>query len=171
VEGGSSFPERGDLPIAGAGCPFRNCAEDDRRDEDDRGGVTPPTPCREFIEAFLCNVVGVEERASRLVTLGLLRRGIRGVVFVHGDGGGFPCPRVLRGDATCGEAGRAVPEAVDRLRRLNCETVASLFTVDSSKGECEAAPIPGFGDELSMAHTTSGELPVRQRRTAVSLKV
>lgn len=48
------------------------CAEDERLDDDERGGVTPPTPCREFIEAFLCNAVGVEERASRLVELGLL---------------------------------------------------------------------------------------------------
>ena len=72
ADGGSSKPESGDLPIIEAGCPFMMCAEDERRDDDERGGVTPPTPCREFIEAFLCNVVGVEERASRLAELGLL---------------------------------------------------------------------------------------------------
>jgi len=71
-EGRSSMPESGDLPITEAGCPFMMCAEDERRDDDERGGVTPPTPCREFIEAFLCKVVGVEERASRLAELGLL---------------------------------------------------------------------------------------------------
>ena len=70
AEGGSSMPESGDLPMAG--CPFMMCAEDERRDDEERGGVTPPTPCREFIEAFLCKVVGVEERASRLAELGLL---------------------------------------------------------------------------------------------------
>jgi hypothetical protein len=83
----SSKPESGDLPIIGAGCPFVMCAEDERRDDDERGGVTPPTPCREFIEAFLCNVVGVEERASRLAELGLLCRGLRGVVLAFGEEG------------------------------------------------------------------------------------
>lgn len=145
------MPESGDLIVAGAVWPFMNCAEDDRRDDDERGGVTPPIPCREFIEAFLCNVVGVEERASRLAVLGLLRRGLRGVVFPLGDGGGLACPKYLRGEETCGDAGIAVPEAVERLMRRSCEAFASLFTVDGGKGVGEAVPIPGFGEEFSMA--------------------
>jgi hypothetical protein len=41
---------------------FANCAEEEeRREEEDREGVMPPTPCREFIEAFRSRV-GVDER-------------------------------------------------------------------------------------------------------------
>lgn len=68
-----------------------NEAEDDRREGDakegvrSREGVTPPTPWREFIEAFRSSV-GVEDRASppRLIELGLRWRGIRGT-FPFGD--------------------------------------------------------------------------------------
>jgi len=40
---------------------FVNCAEEDRRDGEALEGVTPPTPCREFIDAFLSSV-GVDAR-------------------------------------------------------------------------------------------------------------
>lgn len=79
------------------------------------------------------------------------------------------CPKVFEGELTCGEGGRAVPEAVEILRRWNCETVASLFIVDGGNGTGEASPIPMFGDELSMANTTSDELYARQRKRAVSI--
>jgi hypothetical protein len=64
------------------------------------------------------------------------------------------CPKVFEGELTCGEEGRAVPEAVEMLRRWNCETAASLFIVDGGRGAGEAGPIPMFGEELSMANTT-----------------
>lgn len=53
------------------------CAEDDRLEGGLREGVTPPTPCREFIDA-LRRSVGVEEREFWLMALGDRWRGLRG---------------------------------------------------------------------------------------------
>jgi len=80
------------------------------------------------------------------------------------------CPKAFEGELNCGEGGRAVPEAVEILRRWNCETVASLFIVGGN-GAGEAGPVPTFGDELSMANTNSGELYARQRKRTVSNSV
>lgn len=63
----SAISASGDLPTIVD--PFINCA-DDAREGEDLGGVTPPTPCREFIEAFL-NKLGVDARPSMLMALGL----------------------------------------------------------------------------------------------------
>jgi hypothetical protein len=73
------------------------------------------------------------------------------------------CPKAFEGELTFGEGGRAVPEAVEILRRWNCETVASLFIVDGGNGAGEAGSILLFGDVLSIANTTSDELFARQR--------
>jgi hypothetical protein len=56
----------------------------DARDGEDLGGVAPPTPCSEFIEAFR-NKLGVEDRASILVALGLRELGLRGGNLPFGD--------------------------------------------------------------------------------------
>jgi hypothetical protein len=78
------------------------------------------------------------------------------------------CPKAFEGELNCGEGGRAVPEAVEILRRWNCETVASLFIVDGGNGAGEAGPVPTFGDELSIANANSGELYAQQRKCAIS---
>jgi len=57
---------------------FENCAEEDRREEDDRGGVMPPTPCKEFIEIFRCKDVGVPDLECVLIELGDRWRGLLG---------------------------------------------------------------------------------------------
>ena len=75
------------------------------------------------------------------------------------------CPKAFEGEPTCGEGGRAVPEAVEILRRWNCETVASLFVVDGGNGAGEPGPIPIFGDELSMADIISDDVYARQRKS------
>jgi hypothetical protein len=54
---------------------FAYCAEEDRREGVVLEDVTPPTPCKEFNEAFRSNV-GVEERERWLMELGD-RRGLR----------------------------------------------------------------------------------------------
>src|SRR3954451_9614199 len=100
-------------------------AEDVLRDGEDgipREGATPPTPCREFIEA-LRSSVGVEDRLS-LMELGLRWRGLRGGTFPFGEEVGlFRCPRLLTGEFGCGDDGRAVDEAVVIERRFNeCES-------------------------------------------------
>jgi hypothetical protein len=96
----SSIPESGDLPTIVD--PFKKDDEDDLREGDaregDRAGTTPPTPCKEFIDAFLCKV-GVDERALRLMELGLLWRGLRGGAFPFGDELELlRCPSVLGDD-------------------------------------------------------------------------
>src|ERR1700712_1605750 len=89
---------------------FVNCADEERRDADGLEGVTPPTPCREFIDAFLSNV-GVEERECWLMELGDRWRGLRGgswpFVFE------FRGPNVRAGEADPerGESGRGVEDA------------------------------------------------------------
>jgi len=98
--------------------PFRNCDEEDRREEGLcipsqysrmpqrlgdialTGGVTPPTPCSEFIEA-LRSKLGVDERASRLMELGLRGRGLRGDAIPFGDA--VRCPNGLGEDEERGE--------------------------------------------------------------------
>ena len=127
----SSISESGDFPtIAEA---LVNCAEDDRRDGEALDGATPPTPWREFIEAFLSSV-GVEERASRLMELGLRWRGLRGATFPLGDEVELFRWSVLEGEPTCGEAGRAVEEAALIERRFSeCDNAVSLF-VDGGNG-------------------------------------
>lgn len=90
-----------------------NCAEEDLLDvEEVRDGVTPPTPCREFIEAFRSSV-GVEEREVVLMELGERWRGLRGGSLPFGDALELlRCrPRFLAGEDGCGEAGRAVADA------------------------------------------------------------
>lgn len=82
--GRSSVLDSGDLPMAGGGCPFRKLVALDLREPFCLGGVTPPTPCREFIEAFRSSV-GVEERASTLIELELRRRGLFGARFAVGE--------------------------------------------------------------------------------------
>jgi len=104
-----------------------NCAEEDRRDSDPLAGVTPPTPCREFIEAFLWSV-GVAEREFELVELGDRWSGLRGG-FPIGEGGGMEfvrCIKVFDGDA--GEEGRAVAdvEAIE-IRLRECDRFWSWF--------------------------------------------
>jgi hypothetical protein len=78
-----SISARGDLP-------FLYCADEDldgdAREGEDLGGVTPPTPCKEFIEA-LRSKLGVEDRASKLLmALGLRGLGLREGILPFGDG-------------------------------------------------------------------------------------
>jgi hypothetical protein len=72
------MPASGVLPTKAEA--LTNDAEEDLRDGDaregDRAEEVPPTPCREFIEAFLCSV-GDAARVSRLMTLELRRREVR----------------------------------------------------------------------------------------------
>jgi hypothetical protein len=72
------------------------------------GVVTPPTPCKEFIEA-LRSKFGVDERASRLIELGLRGRGLRGDAIPFGDA--VRCPNGLGEDEESGERGTAVESA------------------------------------------------------------
>jgi hypothetical protein len=114
---------------------FRTCAEEERRLEEDLDGVTPPTPCREFIDAFLSSV-GVDDRSRWLIELGDRWRGLRGGKVPLGDAIELClCPSVLpAGEAGAGDAGRAVAEAALIERRFNdCERAASLF-VDGGNG-------------------------------------
>lgn len=70
--------------------------------------MTPPTPCREFIEAFRRRL-GVDARASILIELGLRGSGLRGEALPLGDEAAR-CPNGF-GEDECGEAGGAVAEA------------------------------------------------------------
>lgn len=100
----SSISDKGDLPASVD--IFTNCAVEDLREGDDREGVTLlPTPCSEFIEAFLKRV-GVEARASTLMEEELRRRGLReGALAVGDETAGDRCPS-RDGELTCGEEGR-----------------------------------------------------------------
>lgn len=105
-----SSSTRGDLPTIVEA--FVNCTDDDLRDIDGREGVTPPTPCNEFIDTFRSRV-GVEDREVWLMELGDRWRGLRGgrepfVVEL------FRCPKVRAGEAELdrGEAGKGVAAAV-----------------------------------------------------------
>jgi len=72
--GASSRFESGDFPYA-VPCPLIPSADDDLLDGEGRGGVAAPAFFREFIEALRSNV-GDAVRVSRLIALGLLRRGL-----------------------------------------------------------------------------------------------
>jgi hypothetical protein len=78
----SSTSERGDLPTIVEA--LVNCAEEDRRDGEALEGVIPPTPWREFMDAFL-NSVGVDARECWLMELGDRWRGLRGGTFPFDD--------------------------------------------------------------------------------------
>lgn len=60
-------------------------ASEVRRDDERRGGVTPLTPDKELIEVFRFSTGG-EERASTLIELELLGKGLLGG-FVVGEEG------------------------------------------------------------------------------------
>ena len=78
---------------------FVNCAEEDRRDDEALEGVMPPTPWREFIDAFLSNV-GVDARECWLMELGDRWRGLRGGILPFGDDVElFRCAKPLLGEA------------------------------------------------------------------------
>lgn len=147
-----------------------NCADDDLRDGEGLEGVTPPTPWREFIEAFRSSV-GVDARASRLIEEELRRRG-KGLgwgAFPFGDDAELVrCPS-LDGEAVCGEEGRAVDEAVLIESRFSeCERVASLF-VDGGNGGggADFAWRALFGDEYAIANTAQVAQLHRQRRLSI----
>ena len=84
----SSISDKGDLPARVD--MFTNCVVvDDRREGDDREGVTLlPTPCREFIEAFLRRV-GVDARPSKLIEEELRRSGLREGALLGEETEGF----------------------------------------------------------------------------------
>lgn len=155
------MPESGDFPTRVDA--FTNDAEDDLRDGDaregDRTDEAPPTPCREFIEAFLCSV-GDEERVSRLMTLGLRRRGrgLRGVLPFGDDGGLLRWPSVLvEGEEGCDEGGRAVEEAALIESRFSaCESEVSFLFIDGGNGAGEAVTTL-FCDESAIALCSSSE--------------
>lgn len=100
----SSISDNGDLPVRDD--MFTNCAVEDLRDGDDREGVTLlPTPCSEFIDAFLRRV-GVDARASRLIEEELRRSGLLDGALPPGEetaGARWPS---REGELTCGEEGR-----------------------------------------------------------------
>lgn len=121
----SSISSSADLP---ARAEALNCAEEDLRDCDCLEGVIPPTPCREFIEAFLSSV-GEEARASTLIEEELRRRGLRGGACRFGEELEL-CPR-RDGDTTCGEGGRAVNEAVEI---VNCCSESDRLFADGGSG-------------------------------------
>lgn len=114
-----------------------NCAEEDRLEvEELRDGVTPPTPCSEFIEA-LRSSVGVEEREVVLMELGERWRGLRGGNLPFGDALELlRCgPRLLDGEECCGEDGRAADVWLRDIRRRDCESVAWLLFFDGGLGD------------------------------------
>jgi hypothetical protein len=157
ASGTSSIPASGAFPTSVDA--FTNDAEDDLRDSDtregDRAEDTPPTPWREFIEAFLCRV-GEVDRVSRLMTLGLRRRGLRCAALPFGDDGRvFRCPRFLvEGEEGCGDGGRTVEEAVLIERRFSaCESEVSFLFIEGGKGAGEGDPFtPFFRGESAIAH-------------------
>jgi hypothetical protein len=108
-----------------------NCAEEDRREGDALEGVTPPTPCREFIDAFLSRV-GVDARECWLMELGDRWRGtgLRGGSLPFGDAVELDrlnvrCGLGTLGEALCGEEGGA--EAALMESRFNPFERASWF--------------------------------------------
>jgi len=83
--GSSRAADSGDLEgitINGVSSKF----EDVRLKDGERGGVTPPTPCRELIDVFLFSV-GVDDLWLALMELELevLRSALCGGLFVVGD--------------------------------------------------------------------------------------
>ncbi len=120
-----------------------NCAEEDRREGEALEGVTPPTPCREFMDAFLSSA-GVDEREFWLIELGDRWRGLRGGIFPFGDAVElFRWGKPLLGEALCGEGGIDVAESgLIESRFSECER-ASLLFVDAGNG---AVSCPTFCD-------------------------
>jgi len=125
----SSTSESGDFPTIAE--PFTNEVEEDytlistiprimsakltRRDCEALEGARCwfPIPCNEFIEAFFCRV-GVEDRVSWLMELGLLCKGLRGGNLPFGDevlSMLLYCPSVRAGEEGCEDEGKAVAEA------------------------------------------------------------
>ena len=144
----SSTSERGDLPTIVEA--LVNCAEEERREGEALEGVTPPTPCREFIDAFLSSV-GVDARECWLIELGDRWRGLRGGILPFGDDVElFRWGKPLLGEALCGEGGRVVADAaLIESRFSECERLSLLF-VDADNG---AVSFPTFCDgENAIAH-------------------
>lgn len=73
--------------------------------------------------------MGVDERASRLMALGLRwRRGLLGTTLPLGEELRFRCPSAFEAEAGCDEGGKAVVEGVLSESRLpECERAMSLF--------------------------------------------
>lgn len=119
-----------------------NDAEEDLREGDardgDRADEVPPSPWREFIEAFLCSV-GEAARVSRLMTLELRRRGLRDDLAFGDDGVLVLCPSFLgEGEEGCDEGGRAVEEAVEIERRFSAyDSEPSFLFIDGGNGAGE----------------------------------
>lgn len=80
------------------------CAEEDRREEEDLEGVilTPPEPCKEFIETLRSNV-GVEDRECWLIELGDRLRGLLGGSLPFGDELELVRCRPRAGESSCRE--------------------------------------------------------------------
>jgi hypothetical protein len=138
ASGTSSIPASGALPTNVEA--LMNDADEDLRDGDGREGeradeAPPPTPWREFIEAFLCSV-GDAVRASRLMLLELRRKGRAGVLPFGDDGVLLRCEKfIVEGEEGCEDAGRAVVEAVviERLFSAFDSEVSFLF-IDGGSG-------------------------------------
>jgi hypothetical protein len=111
-----------------------NCAEEERRDGEALEGVMPPTPCREFMDAFLSSV-GVDARECWLMELGDRWRGLRGGILPFGDDVEFfRWGKPLLGETLGGEEGRdAADAALIESRFGECEKVSLLF-VDCGNG-------------------------------------
>lgn len=96
--------------------------------------------------------MGVEERLSRLVELGLRRRGLRGGTLELGDGTEFSrWPRVRAGEAGCGDAEEFVDEVVERERPfIECDIV---LLVDGCNGSDSIDSFTSvFCDKYDIAH-------------------
>ena len=130
----SSTSERGDLPTIVEA--FVNCAEEDRRDGEPLADGTPPTPCREFIDAFLRSV-GVAERECWLMELGDRWRGDRGGTPFGDAVELLRCGKLLLGEALFGEAGKGAEEAALIESRLSeCERGSLLFVDGGNVVSC-----------------------------------
>ena len=133
---------------------FMNCAEA-LRDGVDLLGVTPPTPCKEFIEALRCKD-GVGDRVSMLIELGLRSSGLRGGPFPlpFDEEDRARCIFGLEGEDTVGEDGKAVEAAVlsDSLLK-DCARPLVLFV--DCKGDALATPL---GDEEAMVNPSCDKL-------------
>jgi hypothetical protein len=128
----SPTSERGDLPTIVEA--LVNCAEEDRPEGEALDGVTPPTPCREFMDAFLSSV-GVDARELWLIELGDRWRGLRGGILPFGDAVElFRWGKPLLGETLCGEVGSDVAEAALIESCFSEFERASLLFVDAGKG-------------------------------------
>lgn len=141
-----SKPESDDMrDMVGEGVGY--CEDEDRREPMERGGVAPPSPFMEFIEAFRSRL-GVEDRESIGLELAVGRSGLRGGFFAFGEGGTSRCAGLL-GDSTCGEGGRAVAEAVDSERCLNdSRSAASSLFLFGGRGAAGGTPAPSVSTDI-----------------------